>query len=861
MKGRSFYIAALFLGLFLTTLVALGRTTPTDDCTPIYQDVAWTISTCPDDPSVPATMTVWLNGTEQPDLAARLEFAHLTADGVSRPTVAVLYSSAFVRLKQNADPAPAIPFGTSVVLGPAYWAGGVYHHSPTLDNVSITTDWLPSGPLRLAISGTNADFEVGYEVTLPSPSDELTRWHVAQYYTATAPISLDSGRLDSHEGFRLAQFSSMFINQSGSCGGGDGGCHDSDGARYIAADGTRRQVAFADVDGGWMFSSTATLGDVWLDALHSDDQSWQGNTPNLRLALDAVPEAGTVTPQGWISPTADPDQDNVGLWLHDDSVTAWSAGQSDSVGYWILAQDDPPEPWAELGLRTGLTFLDFEGSADCFFVHDPGQETTGSVYTIAGYTDTALELSYDLGSANHNWAQVRCDFEPPLDLSAYDHLRFDWRGDPEAANSLEVGLIDQAGTVQRIFARGYHHDTHRGCWGQLVIPFNFLPPWTTATTFDSTHVVAFMLSVVNDGDDVGGAGRIAIDNLNAYNVVSRTIATDFSTPVTNTTATARAVQWLASQQQQTTGLLKSWAEESTCTAHIYDQALALIVFSHEGLWPQADAIVTSLGQAQNADGTWYKSYDCNNGNLPCVHCHKWEGDIAWAIYALSRYQVQGGALPQTGAVMDQAASWLTDRVAPDGCLEIDHTEGTIDAWWALQVAGPNYRDEAKQLKDCLLTEYWDEKMGRFKGGRDWRQPYLDNQTWGAAFLRAIGREEDARRALSYAYETLRLPARGGQLFGFDGQAGPWAVWNEGTEQYVAAGGAEADDFARELVSQQRRDGAQSGSPDNFAGGGVWTTRWHGIAPTAWLYFALTPGEPFPEEHRVWLPLVLRNHLE
>ena len=164
--------------------------------------------------------------------------------------------------------------------------------------MSITTDWLPSGPFRLAISGTNADFEVGYEVTLPSPSDELTRWHVAQYYTATAPISLDSGRLDSHEGFRLAQFSSMFINQSGSCGGGDGGCHDSDGARYIAADGTRRQVAFADVDGGWMFSSTATLGDVWLDALHSDDQSWQGNTPNLRLALDAVPEAGTVTPQG-----------------------------------------------------------------------------------------------------------------------------------------------------------------------------------------------------------------------------------------------------------------------------------------------------------------------------------------------------------------------------------------------------------------------------------------------------------------------------------------------------------------------------------------------------------------------------------
>jgi len=257
---------------------------------------------------------------------------------------------------------------------------------------------------------------------------------------------------------------------------------------------------------------------------------------------------------------------------------------------------------------------------------------------------------------------------------------------------------------------------------------------------------------------------------------------------------------------------------------------------------------------------WFKSYNCSDGSLPCVHCQKWEGDIAWAIYALGRYVALGGTHVQAAAAMDRGAAWLATRLAPDGCLEIDHTEGTIDAWWALQGAGRNYSDEAAAIKGCLLTHYWNEEMGRFKGGRDWWQPYLDNQTWGGAFLQAIGEEEKSLRALSYAWEVLRLPAGGGQLFGFDGQAGPWSVWNEGTGQYVAVRGAGAGDILSELLAQQRQDGAMPGAPDEFSGGGVWTTRWHGVAPTAWLYFALN-SEPFVpwQPYRIYLPVTLKEH--
>jgi hypothetical protein len=44
---------------------------------------------------------------------------------------------------------------------------------------------------------------------------------------------------------------------------------------------------------------------------------------------------------------------------------------------------------------------------------------------ISSYSDTALQLAYNLGSDNGNWAQVRCNFNPPLDLSDGDHLRID----------------------------------------------------------------------------------------------------------------------------------------------------------------------------------------------------------------------------------------------------------------------------------------------------------------------------------------------------------------------------------------------------------------------------------------------------
>jgi hypothetical protein len=823
-------------------------------CSVIYdQGNGWAIDLCTSDtnpdPNVPALvpMTIFLNGTSKGN-AVVVRIYHKSQNDPGTPQVAVIYSSGYIRLKQNDDPSPTIPFGASFILGPAYYATPTtYYHNPQLTRLDIDTTWLPDSPLRMRARGTNHAFKVAYDLTLPPPRDRQTRLHVTQSYTATANVNIPATRRAEKQGFKLVQASSMFINQGTPCDGGYTDCHDSNDIRFIASDLNRRQRDFSGVTPpAFIMSAPQPLGNTWLDVLHKDDQSWQsqtgsgtsGNTPNVRIVLDAP--TPSITPQGHITATSDPNDDNVNAWLYDGrpSSATWTAGKTDNIGYWLLAQDNPPDPWAELGLRPGQTFLKFNGTPNCRLVKSVG--TTGKVVAGNGYVDKALRLSYNLGTTNGNWAQIRCDFNPPLNLSAYDHLRFEWLGALKAANSLEIGLINPSGNI---FARGYHHVTHHNWWGQMVIPFKFLQAWTPGTKFNPGQVSAFFISVVKDPvADVGGAGSIAIDNVGAFNVRLRSVPASFETVDPNPVAAEAAAKWLASQQRST-GLLRSWEKDPVCWAYTYDQALALIVFSREGMWQQANLLASRLIKVQNVDGSWNQNRDCNTLAIP-AGSQKWEGDIAWAIYALRRYLDLGGTSAGVEESIQKGANWLAKRINTNsGCLVIDHTEATIDAWWAFQAAGPNHVTNANKIKNCLLTRYWDDSMGRFKGGRTWWQPYLDNQTWGAAFLKANGENLKARQALSYARDVLRLPAQGGQIFGFDGQGGPWSVWNEGTAQYVAAGGSGANDLLMELLAQQGRDGAMPSSPDDFNGGGVWTTRWHGVAPTAWLYNALS-NEPF-----------------
>jgi hypothetical protein len=82
--------------------------------------------------------------------------------------------------------------------------------------------------------------------------------------------------------------------------------------------------------------------------------------------------------------------------------------------------------------------------------------------------------------------------------------------------------------------------------------------------------------------------------------------------------------------------------------------------------------------------------------------------------------------------------------------------------------------------------------------------------------------------------------------------------NSPTVSYIVAGGPGSQDYLAELRRQQGANGALPGSPDNFAGGDVWLTRWSGVAPTAWFYFAETASPFYPQQGcLIHLPLVVK----
>ncbi|MFQ5613127.1 MAG: endo-1,3-alpha-glucanase family glycosylhydrolase [Anaerolineae bacterium] len=477
----------------------------------------------------------------------------------------------------------------------------------------------------------------------------------------------------------------------------------------------------------------------------------------------------------------------------------------------------------------------------------------------ADHDDGAVEMAYELAGApaitQENWVQMRHDFSPALDISGGDLLRFWFRGAPGVTNSLEIGLVEST-PGGAILARQLNQVTQVPAWVYATLSYDAFIPWTTTVTQTSGQLDGLFISVVKLAasggiTDVGGTGAVAIDGLQYLHSMSRPIPTTYESVVVSPTRAASAAAWIASRQQPS-GLVWSWEEETPGKAWLYDQALALLVLSETDL-SRAAALAITLADLQNPDGSWYDGYEVDATKE--LTTNKWEGAVAWAVYALTRYVANGGD-PNFMTNAISGATWLKGRQMQfaDGRVHTS-TEATLDAWWAFQATG--FADEADQAKRYLLEDAWREDQGRWNRG--YRDPIivLDTQTWGASFAKAVCEPARGLAALNFAEYTLATTSFSGVIHGLDG-AGPFSVWNEGTAQYVVAGGRGAQSYLDELRRQQRADGAIPGSPDDFRGDDVWLTRWHGIAPTAWLYFAETGGPFVTSGLCIYLPVVFKN---
>lgn len=509
---------------------------------------------------------------------------------------------------------------------------------------------------------------------------------------------------------------------------------------------------------------------------------------------------------------------------------------------------------------SGETLIDCESTLNWSVETGPG--ASGSLAIAPGVIDNAVELSWSLGGGD--WVQTKYTFLPPLDLSEKDIFGVSLRGSSSPANRVSLMFADANNVFFGIDLEGANLIAR---WminlsfpKKMFYHFFTLPPHT-GSQIDWSRINRFFVAVKRPAPASGGGnGQLRIDHLQAGRAADWPRQTDFQTASPDSTAAANAINYLLSQKKNS-GLFQSWKEEIPGKAHLYDQALTLLALAREGAWQggfaldepaqKADSLTNFLISVQKPDGHWARTWDPESGAE--LSDDGWVGDQAWWVMALLEYSAKSGN--PAGAVSANAgADWLAAKIDSSG-KAVPSTEGNVDVWWAM-IAAQRYF-EADLIQNYLLTRVWDPDLQYWwRGYGEHPDPViaLDAAAWVGEFAKTnrVNHPEMARAALSLVRRTLVTTDTTGALCGFDGM-GPVGIWCEGTAQYISAGGEDAQAFLNMLLPLQRADGGMPGSPESWSGSGFgWLSAWTGLAPTAWLYFALT-GSPFPAASSVAIP--------
>ena len=187
---------------------------------------------------------------------------------------------------------PSSGWGTSLILLPAFWSGGIYYHG-----APVTATWQVLGPnLVLSITGTIANLDVTINMRLSPPAQNAITALVTTTVEGTAPLDFHPG-----ETFKPAMLSSMRISPT---------LWDT-------------QIAYADCrtfsipQNGWMIWPAVSSS---IFGLQGGTSSWKVNAPTVEVTLDR-----SLQVTGWVTQSSDPNDDNVGFWAAADVVLpSWS---------------------------------------------------------------------------------------------------------------------------------------------------------------------------------------------------------------------------------------------------------------------------------------------------------------------------------------------------------------------------------------------------------------------------------------------------------------------------------------------------------------------------------------------------------
>jgi len=366
------------------------------------QGDAWTWAVKDHNIGVP-DVPVYVNGVPvgSGDL---LTVGHRVVGVASWPEVMALYASGYVRLAPPTDPPTS--FGTSGILGPTYWEAGTYQHHPTLSEMRLQGNLQSGAQLTLTLSGTLGKFGVEYLITLPEPTAHQVRCRVATQARCLTGLSLDAGRMGGHEGFKLAQLSSMYI---------DGTFHDGDALHCVDVSGHEQRHLSTVTGGGLLLADPQTLLEPWLEMAHYGRSGWQGATPSISISILSAAMLPQCTAQGFLAATADPNDDNVGAWINwNQAPLVWGVGDEVAFEHEFIARSAPLEsfshelpaglrmmgaplqqaPGAGIGAARIGEFMRWDAAARTYVALSPGEPPAagegywwllGSAFELAGW--------------------------------------------------------------------------------------------------------------------------------------------------------------------------------------------------------------------------------------------------------------------------------------------------------------------------------------------------------------------------------------------------------------------------------------------------------------------------------------------
>lgn len=326
-------------------------------------------------------------------------------------------------------------------------------------------------------------------------------------------------------------------------------------------------------------------------------------------------------------------------------------------------------------------------------------------------------------------------------------------------------------------------------------------------------------------------------------------------------------------------------------SYIYDQALAIIAFSHAQDQINAEKLIDGLDHLQNQDGSLYFSYYLNGSSpYPKEGDKRFAGALAWVALAMGHYQESFDSkryLPFQKKLLTylkleiksmtikgdevhairfnptdiEATAWKESQT-----LALEHNLDLYAALMLDQRLNGGWKKEIAGIKKFILS-MWDTQRSHFWSGVDLKtasinrdEIYLDNQSWTMlAMDKDVIKKLDMAAALNLNCDDFMGKDQG--VVGFmdrkpvRGPASKHFVWSEGSLGQIMAmkkyekikndkflcHGKNSDELLSSLYHMKKEDGgiAYSTPTSNTD-----FTNSSSVAGTAWMYFTKTNFNPF-----------------